>query len=340
MIFNYVVFGNDNEYYKLAYSQLNNRDICSAIYYDDPRFSGLFGSIMMLLRRIHMSPKINKHFKLPLKSIWNKHLFTNPFNDEKPICFVFFSAGRFTSHINYGFIDYLKSKYPKSRYVVFYQDLISENNRDISLEKFKAEMDMVISFDYEDCKRYGLVYHPLVYSDISICDGEEVQMSDVYFCGATKNRMKKILDVYDELSSEGYKCDFILITDDKKEISEIKKRKGIKHCNAFSYIENLRHVKMTKYLLEIMQKGGTGYTIRFCEAICFNKRIVSNNEYLKNADFYNPDDIKIIDDLGSVKDAIQPYEVCRLRDYIEAISPLEFIRFIDDGFAVSRNQTF
>jgi len=48
------------------------------------------------------------------------------------------------------------------------------------------------------------------------------------------------------------------------------------------YEENLEYIKRSKCLLEIMQEGGNGYILRTCEAVAYNKKIITNNKILKD----------------------------------------------------------
>ena len=40
-------------------------------------------------------------------------------------------------------------------------------------------------------------------------------------------------------------------------------------------------------MLEIMQQGGHGYTLRYCEAIAMGKKLATNNPEIEKAPFYN-----------------------------------------------------
>ena len=82
-----------------------------------------------------------------------------------------------------------------------------------------------------------------------------------------------------------------------------------------------------------MQKAGTGYTLRVNEAICFGKKIITNNTMIREAPFYNPDYISVFDDrfvfdedfLSTIHDDIKVNH-----HYKEEISPLNFLKFIDE----------
>ncbi|WP_026835443.1 hypothetical protein [Eubacterium xylanophilum] len=328
MKYNYVVFGSDDPYYVLGYDELNHRN--DSQYLDTLFCQRKLKKTMRVLRKIHMTPRIKKYIELPWKYIWNKRLYSNCFDNGKPICFLFFSAGEFTDHIPYGFVEYLKKEYPDSKYAVFYQDLVGSNKRTVSFDMFREKMDLLISFDYHDCKKYKMLYHPLVYSDIAGKIKELDEKSDIYFCGAEKNRLTEILEAYEFFNELGLKCDFNIITTNEELLKE--QMSGIHYCRKFSYFENLRHIKSCNTMLEIMQKGGTGFTIRALECIAFNKKLITNNSYIKEAHFYNTNNIILYDQnkkaefyIEFIKHKASSYE------YMETVLPYELLQFIDDN---------
>lgn len=48
-------------------------------------------------------------------------------------------------------------------------------------------------------------------------------------------------------------------------------------------------------ILELMREGQNGLSFRVFEAIAMEKKIITDNENIKNYDFYNPDNILVLD---------------------------------------------
>ena len=323
MKYNYVVFGSNDPYYLLGYDELNNHS--DSIYFGEP-FQNNF--LLKMLRKTHMTPRINRYIKMPFKSLWNRNLFKNCFDNDNPICFLFFSAGPFADHIPYGFVEYLKEEFPQSKYVVFYQDLVDATKRTVSLDEYRRKMDLIVSFDYNDCDKYQMIYHPLVYSDIREKITEYKEKSDIYFCGAEKNRLGTILEAYNVFQDLGFKCDFTVITNNYKLLNDYSG--GIHFCRSFSYHENLQHIKSCKAMIEIMQKGGSGYTIRALECIAFNKKLITNNSYINRATFYDNNNFMYYEKMtdSDIYSKFINSEATSYK-YIKAILPHRFLEFID-----------
>jgi len=219
---------------------------------------------------------------------------------------------------------YLKSKYQNSKYVCFYQDKIFDLD---FFSKVKQSFDIILSFDQKDAEKYQLLYYPLVYSLFDVPEDENIKQSDIYFVGKAKNRFKDIISVYEKLRSAGLKCDFHIVgvaPKDRKYANEID------YCIQMPYIENLKRIKKTKCLLEIMQVGGHGYTLRTCEAIMYDKKIITNNPEIEKAPFYSSECIQTFKSVQQIDPNFifkEPISVDY--NYKEELSPVHLLEFID-----------
>ena len=101
----------------------------------------------------------------------------------------------------------------------------------------------------------------------------------------------------------------------------------INYIDKMPYIENLQRIKATKCLLEIMQKGGHGYTLRTCEAIMYDKKMLTNNPEVTKAPFYSSQAISVFNsakdiDLDFVKTA-KDFNY----NYKEKLSPVHMLEY-------------
>lgn len=321
--YNFVIFGYDHDLYKIPYNDVIKSP--NAVYLCKPLDTS--NRILTFLYKVHTTPKINKHVKLPFKSIWNPLMFRRKFKDDKPLCFIFFM--RRCDLVNQGLMEYLRKKHPDAKFVCFYQDLV-KTYTECSLERIKQEFDLVLSFDHADAKEYGLYYYPLVYSEADIADNAEIEKSDVFFVGIAKNRLDDILGAYIKLRDAGLKCDFTIcgVPEEQRRFTD-----EIEYRDKMPYIENLQHIKSTRCLLEIMQKGGHGYTLRACEAIVFDRKLLTNNPEVCNAPFYSNDTISTFTtpdtiDIDFIKSGADSVDY----KYKDKLSPIHLLEFIDEKF--------
>lgn len=295
---NYYKIPNDNKDRKFVIVQPSYGDVYSYCFNDLKSFNNieLFESYIKF--NSLMEKKIYyKHFTkkmwLPFRNIWNNRYYKNKFNKKDEIIFI---VPPTTHLLKLKVIKKLKKKYINSKFVLYITDIMSHDQFLSDNLELLRDFNVVISFDYNDCKKYGFINYPLVYSAPKELENVEEEI-DVYFCGRAKDRLELIMETFYFLKKQGLKCLFIL-----RDVSlkERIKDEGLIYIEKFmSYKENLEYVKKSKCLLEIMQDGGNGYTLRTCEAIAFNKKIISNNYILKEAEFYNE---KMISYFNCVKD--------------------------------------
>lgn len=319
MKYKYVIFQPPYDYYDITYHDVKNEANVQFIN-QYPAFGGIIAKKLCLL---HRSSKYNRYFRLPFQSVWNPLYFRNKFRDNKHLCFLF-SAG--VAYLEkYGFVSYLKKKYPEAKFVCFYQDIIS-SVRNYSFDDIRKIFDYVISYDLDEADQNGLIFHNTVFSNYPVPGNDNIENSDVYFVGAAKDRYDKIISVFEYLTSLGLKCDFNIIgVPDEKQLYKDK----IHYISRLSYIENLQHVVKTKIVLEMMQNNAVGASLRVWESIMYEKHLLTNNVGIKRLDVYNPNYMHLIEtgklnirewvnkDVfydGDVKDSIKPY---RLLEFID-----------------------
>ena len=319
MKYKYVIFQPPYDYYDITYHDVKNEANVQFINIY-PAFGSLFEKKLCLM---HRSSKYNSLIKLPFQSIWNPLFFKSKFCDNSNLCFLF-SAG--TVYLEkYGFVSYLKRKYPTAKFVCFYQDIIS-SVRNYSFDDIRKIFDYVISYDLDEANHNGLIFHNTVFSNYPVPPNDSIELSDVYFVGAAKNRYNAIISMFEFLTEQGLKCDFNIIgvPQENQRYTE-----NIHYLSYMSYVENLQHVVKTKVVLEMMQNNAVGASLRVWESIMYEKHLLTNNVGIKRLDVYNPNYMHLIEtgklnirewvnkDVfydGDVKDSIKPY---RLLEFID-----------------------
>lgn len=331
--FNFIIIGYNSELYKTSYADILD---FQHVKYVPNTISSERSALCLMpksnpiihqLHRIHHAKIINNIINLPFKNIWFKHYYKSNFNNEKPLCFIFFGRNAFLA--NHGLIDYLKKKHIGAKFICYFQDLVINHN-DVDIQDLKKIFDLLITFDYQDAKNNNIDYFPLVNSKYKFKLDESIKKSDIYFLGAAKNRLSDIITAYEKLKDKNLICDFY-ITGVKRE--EQVYQDEIKYIDSMSYLENLYRINRTKCMLELMQKNGHGYTQRMMEAIIYDKKIITNNPTVKNAPFYNPTNILHIENVSSITDDSEFYKNFSRNanhEYKDNISPNKLLEFIEN----------
>ena len=325
--YNYIILGSEWDLYKFSYSDIFELPNVLYVAGTNPQPSSIRG----ILYRAHFNLSINRHINLPFKTVWNSSYFKNPFPNDSSLCFIVFNNWL---TINVDIIPYLKKQFPDAHFVWMCQDLLQTEHllytqKPFDPWYFKSLFDLSISFDFGDCEKYGLIYHPLV---ISKFRGkiDDLPSSDVYFLGKAKDRLPLLLSVFERLSECGLVCDFnIAGVNENRRVN----RPGIKYVDSMSYFDNIQHILHTKCLLEILQDHGRGYSQRTLEAIGFNRMLLTNNAEITNAPFYCADYISLLGNSVSIDSSFvdtifagEPVDY----NYQDKVSPKELLCFICD----------
>ena len=326
--YNYVYFNNctsgkidENEYNTICLKDLSTMKNVVVIpfpLYDKPtRIRRLYNQ--------HNSAKLNKAIRLPFKGIWFSSIFKNKFDSNKPICFVAAST-----NLPIDYFKYLKKRYPDCKVVKIHRDLlkVSHQHPDYSEKRMNEVFDLRLSYDKTEAEQYGLVYFDEIESKIDIPIDKNYPLCDVFFAGKAKDRMPKILEAYDVLTSAGLSCFFYITHVSESERVDLP---GIKYSDSFMpYNEMLYYSVNAKCMLDINQTGAVGYTSRFLEAVIYNKLLIADNQSIRESKYYNPKFIQLVDTMDQIdtdfikQDTIVDYE------YEGEFSPIHLIEQIDN----------
>lgn len=326
---NYVIFWRKWDLYEQSFSDLKDKPY--ARFINTPTFY-MHGAKKHIYEVQHRHPRVNRKMESFFGNLWLKpnywypSYFVNDFDNDKELVFIFDTEWVQGEFANY--VSFLKHNYPEAKFVLICTDLwhtLGVND----VEKTKADFDLVLSFDQNDCNKYNFIYHPLVFSPFH-GKIDDMPDYDVFFLGQPKNRLPEIMACLEKLWENDVKTDVHLVKVDSNE--QIYKDRIDYVDEVIPYKTNLQHFLHANCALEIMQHGGVGYTQRMCEAIAFGKKIITNNKLIHEAPFYNPNYIFQIKSATDITPEL--CEQIKRREhvdyhYTEQISPIELLRFIE-----------
>jgi hypothetical protein len=256
-------------------------------------------SFLKTIKKVHFSNQINNLIRLPLKQLWDFSLCLKitDLNSTNRNYIIFQNNIKFSP----SFIKKLKRE--KNSYIVLYlYDTVERMGIGKSTKQFNTyckyyHVDAVFSFDQNDVRKYGLRYFDL-YSSLFIKENSVHSKLGLFYIGGcrSQNRLNILHTIYEKLHSV-INCDFNIADvsgEHQKYVNEITYNKPLK------YSEVLEKVNNVNTLLEITNENQEGYTIRFKEAVCFNKKLLTNNQAVKHSSYYNPKYIYIYDNIESI----------------------------------------
>lgn len=211
--------------------------------------------------------------------------------NPESVFFVLFMYG-----MNEKFLLYLKQKYIGIKSVLLLNDMIGgeygyENVfPEFSIEKLKENADMLVTYHKAEADKYNLLYYMQSFTKLEIrSDGTQ---SDLFFVGNAKNRLDFLHAIYRLVTDAGGKCAFWILG--VCEEKQLQSHDGIIYNQRLSYEDYLAKMYGSKCILEAVQDGDAA-SVRYCEAVAYNKKLLVNDASCKEYNFFNENYVKIID---------------------------------------------
>ncbi len=169
--------------------------------------------------------------------------------------------------------------------------------------------DKVYSFDDGDIKKYG--FEKLTnynYLDYLPQEKQNPSLDLFYITSFDKFRNKTLIPLAEKLMQCHVNYRFVVVG--KKSWKEQAKFFGSKMLKNYVVLKQkpistktiAKTYEQTKVILDLMREGQTGLSFRVFEAIALEKKIITDNKNIKNYDFYNPENILIVnDDLSNIE---------------------------------------
>lgn len=245
-------------------------------------------SALKFLKKIHLSTRINKYVDLPFKSIWGCNL--EKISWEKDVTYYLIVDQSALWPIKPSYISKLKDKYNIKLVMLLCDFLDSDYAKIARFYMDQLEFNYIFSFDPNDCKKYGFELLTEHFSVLPI-EIKSEPMYDLYFIGNNKNRLPILHEIYTDMLSNGLSGVF--------RISEVPK--SSQTINSIIYNEKIKFEDMlaesvkANCILELLSSGQSGTTLRYNVAVCYNKKLLTNNKDILNLPFYNPQYMHLID---------------------------------------------
>lgn len=278
--------------------------------------------VLKFLFKAHLGFRLNQYFDMPLKGIWNSFCVLDDYLTDAGTEYYVILVNDVIRKIS---DSYLKKLYAMPNVHVYILLLDSYNKLQPYFRRCidRFDRDKIYSFQKSDCLRYGYHYTNTIYSKIDIENRSNEY--DVYFVGAEKDRMEDIYNIYQYLENNQVKCRFVVIIDRKK----LKKYKlqypGIVfETKRIPYHIILEDISKTKCILELCQKGQDGLTMRFYEAVFYNKILLTNNHSSMEHTLYNNQYMSVFDSADDIDISMIKSDSHIDYQYQDEMSPIHF----------------
>lgn len=203
------------------------------------------------------------------------------------------------------FLKRLRVLFPDVRVKYMYSNIV-KCNASISPKVLNRYNIEGWSWDIGDCETYSLKYQRPSF-DQSLILPSEIQEYHACFIGQDKGRYHVVKDIQAVLEGLGYKC-YIKIMPNYNFLLKLRED----YSPRIPYSDYLKVVSKSKCIIDLVQKGQTGTTMRVLEAIFSHKKLITNNDALIGYDFYNKNNIFIWG-----RDSVEDLKMFIESDFIE-----------------------
>jgi hypothetical protein len=194
----------------------------------------------------------------------------------------------------------LRALYPNARFVWYLWDSLRNKK---SLIPNLSCFDECYTFDSADAMFYGMKFRPLFFSPGFMRDVDLVAKYQLSFIGTAHSDRFKIVSNIKNVLSPQTNCYWYLYLQ-APWVFWAKKLTNSTYINSsissFSFTpmskKDVQQVFFDSFaILDIEHPQQTGLTMRTFETMGARKKLVTTNALVKNADFYNPDNIFVIE---------------------------------------------
>lgn len=290
-----LIYSERHESYDL-FKDLKGRNDVQLIVTKEKKVSN---QISKSIRKVHLSSTIANRIRLPLKHIWyEKTEIMIEDNAQYYLIIVDMALNTLPLH----YIKKIANKKNVKTVLVMINSVKSNTIRQIHTEMNRITWDAILTFDNKDAEKYG--YKNIGYCYYSMHERQRLETefqkepSDAYFIGTIKSsRKREILGVYEALRGRGLKVDFYLLKTIKEKLNCMPYEDEIHYFTSkeglIPYDEILASVLRTKTIIEIIQEGQSGPSLRYYEAVCYNKKLLTNNPNIVSFPFYDSRYMKV-----------------------------------------------
>ncbi|WP_281322428.1 hypothetical protein [Flavobacterium aestivum] len=156
-----------------------------------------------------------------------------------------------------------------------------------------GNFDEVYSFEKEDCEKYNLKFATnWIYNSTDPDHQEATIKYQVFNISSIDKRLPVLSKIAADLFAKNINYKFI-IYDNKNEGKDKNIEYTTKHI-PLSVVND--YISNSAVLLDINRKGQNGLTFRVFESLGLEKKLITTNADVKNYDFYNPNNILIVDE--------------------------------------------
>lgn len=202
---------------------------------------------------------------------------------------------------DFSFLKYIRGRHKKVKFIYLFSNIIKVTGAKYYgiLDQLKNNYDLVFAFDRADANKYGFEFSYLIYTS-NYTRQSTGYNSDLFYIGRAKDRYETLISIFEKAQEEGLKCDFNIVG---VPVSE-QKYKNIINYSPLPYDEVKERIQSTRCLVDAIQSESSAMTIKVCESVVFNKKLITTNYNITKEPFFDKSRVYVYPNELSLKDFV------------------------------------
>lgn len=190
------------------------------------------------------------------------------------------------------FLDWFYQNRKESGKIIFYYWNLCAQSK-VSPDAVKELGYEVWSFDRLDCEKYKIRWNPQFYCDSWYKNIDKNSVCyDISFIGRDKSgRMQKILDLVKRFGQEKYRWNLHFMAHHWYNVLSDRR-----YCRFCKLPQMLTEEMKANAILDFSRSDQGSITLRSFDALCNERKLITNILAIKNEEFYDKDNVFIIDE--------------------------------------------
>ena len=185
----------------------------------------------------------------------------------------------------------------------------------------------ILTFDPEDARNHDWTYCNTLYSKCAVAP-RQVKY-DLFYVGTVKNRIQACRQILELTKSNGVNACIKLLCFDRESARQLPTEAVME--SYVPYPQLLEMMQDACCIFDMTQNGQTGVTLRYYEAVVYNKKLLTNNMHIKELPYYDSRYMRIYErfediDWDWVKDTTMPDY-----GYDGRFSPVNILQLLKDS---------
>ena len=282
-------------------------------------------SLLNKAEKLCLSYQLNSKFQVPFQSVfYNLDAYKYESQHTYHMIMPTTSISKFT-------VQYLKTFKKKHSNVKLYAlvtDSMHASSPHMNLVReklFSDVWDRVLTYDKYDAEEYGFTWFGYsYYSSYDFVEPDPVE-SDIYYVGYDKGgRENLVKEIFRNLQKNQCNCRFDVVASQ----TSMKDSSFVYMEEKISYPQVVSRVKSSNCILEILQENQESQSIRYFEAIIYNRKLLTNNRHIQELPYYDARYMKYFNSIADID-----FEWVRNKDNIDyqydgRFSPLRIVDYI------------